>query len=321
MKYLKIMSLVVLAMVMVNCGNSDDGPKPATIDFTFDVNGTEVVFNSTMSNVESFEWRFGDGNANVVDKNPIHAYAEPGMYKVFLNVIGSDGEPVAMFKDVEILESMEYLLTGGAAKPEGKTWKIKQEVSDPTGKEGAGLVEDQLALQAVIDEDGFLDWIKLPQGYEDKFTFVYDGEYKVDNSDFLGGSLMSLLYASMNYTMEAFPAGDVLGISDQLDLAPMADIVYVPKTDATWSLSEDNFDVDAVIVDPATGEIQNSYTVTFTGKTRLVLDEYFGFKDLNIIVIIKDLTETEMNVAIAINAAEADPTRASNMVHLTFEAQ
>jgi len=319
MKYLKMMSLLILAITMVNCSD-DDEPSPAVVDFTADVNGTEVTFSSTMSNVETFEWVFGDGNKNSTDKNPVYAYETPGTYKVILNALGNDGKPVAIAHDVEVLETPEYLLTGGAAHPAGKTWRMKYGVSDPIGKEGVGGVENTLAVQIPIDEPGFLEYISLPQGYNDTFTFVYDGAYKVDNADNYGGSLMALIYANMNHVMEAYPAGDVLGISSEPYLAPMGDIVYSPKTDATWAFSSDNFDVDAAIVDPATGEITQSYTMNFSGHQRLVLDEYLGFKDATIVVILKEISETEMTVAIAMHAAQADPARATHMVHLTFVA-
>jgi len=319
MKYLKMMSVLILALTMVNCSDDDD-PSPAVVDFTADVNGTEVTFSSTMSNVETFEWVFGDGNKNTTDKSPVHAYETPGTYTVALNAIGKDGKPVAKAQSVDVLETPEYLLTGGAAYPDGKTWKMKYAVSDPVGKEGIGILENTLTIQLPIDEDGFLDYISLSQGYNDTFTFVYDGAYKVNNSDNFNGSLMALIYANMNHVMEVYPAGDILGISSEPNLAPMADIVYTPKADATWSFSDDDFSVEAAIVDPATGEITQSYTMDFTGHTRIVLDEYFGFKDASIVVILKELSDTEMTVAIALHAAQVDPTRATHMVHLTFEA-
>jgi PKD repeat protein len=319
MKYLKMMSFLLLTVVMFSCSSDSDTPKPPTAEFFFEVEGTEVTFTSEMSNVESFEWNFGDGTTST-EKDPVHAYETPQTYKVSLNIKGTDGSQSAVSKDVEVLETPEYLLTGGAAHPNGKTWKMKYEVAPNHDKEGVGLVENNLTIQQFIDEDGFLEWISLPQGYNDTFTFTYDGKYTVNNSDSYGGSLMTLIYAAMNYNMEAYPTGDVLGVSSQLALAPMADILYTPKADATWSFSDTDFDVDAAIIDPASGEILDSYTLTFTGKERLVLDEYFGFKDASIVVIIKELSETEMNVAIGMHASQTDPARVTHMVHLTFEA-
>jgi hypothetical protein len=52
-----------------------------------------------------------------------------------------------------------------------------------------------------------------------------------------------------------------------------------------------------------------------------VLDEYFGFKDASNIVIIKEISETEMTLAITVNVAEAVPDAPVIMFHMTFEAQ
>jgi len=305
MKYLKMMSVLILALTMVNCSDDDD-PKPPTVAIFADVNGTEVSFTSETSNVHTYSWNFGDGNSST-EKNPVHAYEKPGIYKVILNVEGDGGIVASAPKDVEILESTEYLLSGGAAHPEGKTWKMKYEVSNPVGLEGAGLVDNSLGLLAVIDEDGFLDWINLSGGYDDSYTFTYDGDYKINNAD--GNSLMSLIYASLNYQP------NIVAISTELDVAPIADVTYVPKADATWAVSTDDFTVSAF--NPVT---QTAGDVTFTGKARLVLDEYFGLKDAEIIVVIKEISETEMTVAIAVNAVLAVSDKPSHMFHLTFEA-
>ena len=316
MKYLKMMSVLILALTMVNCSD-DDIPSPVA-DFTADVDGTEVTFTSQMSEIESFEWNFDDGNKSI-EANPVHAYREPGTYKVALNIVGKDGSISAVTHNVEVQETISYLLTGGAANPDGKIWKINPKVSNPVGAEGSGAVVNSLVLDVPIDEDGFLDWISLPQGYNDTFTFVYDGAYKVDNSDTFGGSIMSLVYAvsSGEYDMKsALEGGDILGMSTQLGIAPLGDIKYTPKTDATWSLSDDDFTIDAL--NTTTGI---PYTETFTGKKHLILSEYIVYKDTKIEVIIKSINKNEMNVAIALYAAEAAPNLATHMVHLTLVAQ
>jgi len=314
MKYLKMMSVLILALTMVNCSDDDD-PKAPTADFFYDVNGTEVTFTSETSGVDTWEWIFGDGNSST-EKNPVHAYETPGTYKVTLRVSGAGGIAVVPPKDVVVEESMEYLLTGGAAKTEGKTWKLKWEGSDI---QGIGGVENALTIQLPLDSDGFFSDLGLPQSYNDTFTFIYDGSYKVDNSADNGGSLMSYLYAANNYTMTPVPDGHITGISNDLNFAPVVDILYSPKEDATWGFSEESFNVDAALL-KQDGTIESKYTMEFKGHIRLVLDEYFAFKDANNIVIIKEISEDEFTVAIALNAAIEDGTLATQMIHLTFVA-
>lgn len=305
MKYLKMMSLLVLAMVMSNCG-SDDPPAAPVAEFFSDVNGTEVTFNSNVTNASTITWSFGDGSSST-EADPVHAYATPGNYTVTLTAQGEGGTDTDT-QTVEILESLDYLLSGGAAKPEGKTWKLKYEVSPGFDKEGVGFVENTLSILIPQDEDGLLDWIELSQGYDDSFTFVYDGSYKLNNAD--GASLMALIYANIAHQ------GSIVAVSSEPDLVPVADVTYSPKEDATWSLNSEPLTIDAI--NPASGTVES---VTFTGKTQLVIDEYFGFKDASTVVLIKEVSETTLTVAIGIHAALSAHEYPTHMLHMSFEAQ
>ena len=303
MKYLKMMSVLILALTMVNC--SDDDIPPPVADFTADVNGTEVTFTSTMSNVKTFEWNFDDGNSST-EANPIHAYEKPGVYKVTLNLTGKDGSISAVVKDVEVMESMNYLLTGGAARPEGKIWRLSYEVSDPVGKEGVGAVTNDLTILIPDDTDGTLEWVGLGNAYDDEFTFVFDESYSIDNAD--GQSVMSLLYANISHQ------GDIVKPSEQPELVPFADVTYSP-VNGEWSFQPDAFTIDALNL--ATGTID---PVTFTGKTQLIVSDYLGFKDATSTIIIKSISETEMNIAIALHGAKAAHEYPSHMFHMTLKA-
>jgi len=312
MKYLKMMGFLLLTLVMVNC-SKDDEEKPApTADFQFVVDGLTVTFNGTATNATSVKWDFGD-NTTSTEQDPVHTYAAPGTYSVSFSATGEGGTD-KQTKDVEALASVEFLLTGGPANVDGKTWKVDN-IAD-YDNDGVGVVTNTLSIVQPIDGDDLMTRIGLPQTYEDTFTFKPGGAYVVDNSDFHGGSIMSLIYASMNYNMTAFPDGDVLGMSADPQTVPLADIVYTPKADATWSISTDDFDVEAV--NPVDGSL---FTETFTGKTHLVLDEYLAFKDATNVVIIKSITETHMHVAIVLHAAQTNPATATHMLHLTLVAQ
>jgi len=54
-------------------------PEPLAADFTFTVNGLDVVFQSTSTgNPTLFQWDFGDGSPADSRRNPVHTYADPG---------------------------------------------------------------------------------------------------------------------------------------------------------------------------------------------------------------------------------------------------
>ncbi|MCK5775887.1 MAG: PKD domain-containing protein [Bacteroidales bacterium] len=312
MKYLKMMSLLLMTLVLVNCSKDEDDKPVPTADFQFVVNELSVTFNGTATDATSVKWDFGD-NTTSTEQDPVHVYDAPGTYTVKFTATGEGGTD-SQTKDVEPLASVEFLLTGGPGNVNGKTWKIDK-IAD-FDNDGAGVVTNTLAIAQPIDDDDLMTRIGLPQTYEDTYTFKPNGSYVVDNSDFNGGSIMTFIYASLNYNMQAFPDGDLLGISADLPTVPLSDIVYTPKADASWSISYDDFDVQAI--NPLDASV---YTETFTGKTHLVLDEYLAFKDASIVVIVKSITETHMNVALTLHGSMEAPSIATHLFHLTFVAQ
>ncbi len=301
MKHSKIIVLLLFTLILMNCSNEDDAPLTPLADFQFLVEGAVVTFNGTVENATSINWDFGDGSTST-EEDPVYAFANPGTYTVVMTASGANGT-FTETKEVTILPSFEILLTGGPGRPEGKTWRLKRAYT--AGKEGAGLIENELGL-LIASFDNLLEAVSLGASYDDSFTFVHDGTYKVDNVD--GQSLMGLIHAS------AFFPNEITGISADVNNVPLAHAVYAPRTDATWSVSEDDFTIDTLY--PQVGPI----SIPFTGKQRLILDEYLGFKETSNIVILKELTETTMNVAIAIHTEPSFFDTPTLFFHLTLES-
>jgi len=295
MKYIKIISLLLLTITLVNC-NSDDDPMLPLADFQFLVEGTQVTFNGTVENADSISWDFGDG-ATSNEEDPVYAYSNIGTFTVVMTATGTNGS-FSESKEVTILPSTEILLTGGIGRPEGKTWKLKKAYT--AGKEGAGMVENDLGL-LIASFDNLLDAVGLGASYQDSFTFFHDGSYVVDNVD--GQSLMGVLHASV------FHSPNITALSADLNNVPLAHALYTPVTGATWEINEEDF-----VVDAATGP------VTFTGKTQLILGEYLGFKETTTVVILKEITETTMNVALGIHTEQAVFDKPTLFFHLTLES-
>lgn len=303
MKYIKIFSLLLLSLIMFNC-DEDENPTPLA-DFQFLVEGALVTFNGTVENTTSITWDFGDGGTSN-EEDPVYAYAAAGTYSVSMIATSSTGSFTEL-KEVTILPSFEILLTGGPARPEGKSWKLKAAYT--SGIEGASMVENSLSIfQPSIDN--LLDAVGLGASYNDTFTFVYDGQYKINNAD--GNSLMAIVYASF----ERYD--DIREASWDPNLVPLANVLYTPGTNLTWSISDEDFTVTNT--DPTTGAPGQA---TFINKRRLITSDYFGFKDANGFVIIKDITETTMNVALSIGAVPHPElyTFPTLMFHLSFEVE
>ena len=181
MKYIKLLFFALLAMTLTNC--EEDEIATPIADFQYLVEGTQVTFNGTVTDTDTILYDFGDGSTSS-EEDPVYAYSRAGDYEVTMTATGSGGS-FTEIKTVTILPSLEILLTGGQAKPNGKSWRLKRAYT--SGIEGAGLVENDLGIfQPSIDN--LLDAVGLGASYDDSFTFVYDGTYRVDNVD--GNSLM-----------------------------------------------------------------------------------------------------------------------------------
>lgn len=304
MKPFRILFIALLSLTFFQCdSNDDEGINSPLADFQFLVEGALVTFNGKVSeDTSSFVWDFGDGTTSN-EEDPVYAFAAAGEFEVSLTATSPSGTFVET-KTVSILPSFEILLTGGPAKPEGKSWKLKKLY---TGTEGAGVVENELSLfQPSIDN--VLSAVGLGASYEDSFTFVYDGSYRVNNVD--GNSLMGLVYASFER------GADIREVTYDPASVPLANVAYTP-VDATWEVSEEDFSVLAI--NPFTGQPGQ---VDFTNKLNMITGEYLGIKEANGFVIIKDINETTMDVAISVGAVE-DPnfyTIPTIMLHLTLEA-
>ena len=284
----------MLTILFANCTKDED--NSALADFQFLVAGTQVTFNGTVENATSISWDFGDG-ATSSEEDPVHAYATAGDYNVSMTATGSNGS-FTETKTVTIQESIEILLTGGQAKPQGKTWKLK--IAYTPGKEGAGPIDNNLDIW-LPSFDNLLGAVGLGTSYEDTFTFVHDGSYKVNNKD--GQSLMGLVYAMVEHS------ANITAVSADPNNVPLANVLYTPVTDTTWEIVKGDFTVDSAMG-----------PVNFTNKTQLILGEYLGFKDYQVLVILKDITATTMNVAIGINTEPSIYVKPTMLFHLSLES-
>jgi len=183
--------------------------------------------------------------------------------------------------------TFEDLLTGGSAATAGKTWVLSKGVY-PSDDGGGPVTNAMPALLAIPDTIQKL----LGREYDNEFTFFLDGKYAINpkNDTVLAATLFSTLNGTLyNWTQ------NYLGLCGAN---------FAAVNNATWTLHEEDFTVDALAnpLDNATPPIHGN--VTFTGKKWLSFSAgaYFGIRDgtTSTHVIIKDLTETEMHVAMMV---------------------
>lgn len=183
--------------------------------------------------------------------------------------------------------TFEELLTGGAAATEGKTWVLSKGTY-PSHDGGGAVTNDMFALIPIPENIQEL----LGKEYDNEFTFFSDGKYTINpvNDTVLAATLSSTL-------------GGIVCEWTQNELG-LCGALFAPVTDATWTLHEEAFIVDALLnpLDATTPPLHAN--ATFTGKKWLTFSEgaYFGILDgsTSTHVIIKEVTETEMHVALLV---------------------
>jgi len=86
-------------------------------------------FKDTSLGAVSWEWSFGDGSVSTL-QNPIHTYAEEGVYNVTLKILSKEGCSSNTFQSVRIIGVPGYLnlpnsFMPASAKNELRTFKAK----------------------------------------------------------------------------------------------------------------------------------------------------------------------------------------------------
>ncbi len=300
-------TVVLITAVVVSCSKST---PPPTAEITATIDGYTVTFNSTVTNVDSYSWNFGDGETSI-EANPVHLYGMSGSYDVTLDVRGGGGEATAT-KSITIAPSLMEMLTGGEAAVNGKTWILSEAIV--TDVDGIGPITSAMPITMQLF-DGFLGSYGLGDEYDNEFTFYSNGHYAINPVN--GNVLAGAVFGTYMGTLQGEQAYDI----------GMCAAMFDPLSSATFDIHNTDLTVDA-ITDPATTDIPPEHgNVTFTGKTWISLSEgaYFGILDFPVTAkfIIKEITPTKLSVALFncnYNLGE-DPEMnmlPTNLIHLTY---
>lgn len=302
-KYLKLSGLFAVCLILfASC--EEETPAP-TATFTAVVTGNVVVFTSVVTDVDKYEWNFGDASVVSTLPNPTHTYAEYGRdYTVTLKVTGGGGV-VNVTKTVTIppMTKME-MLTGGASDTDGKKWRI------------SSATEVTLALPtnpftiAQIVPAGVLTGLGMGQVYTDEYIFFSDGDYTISPKG--GGVLAGLIYCTIN---------DIPNVPtvDGADAGLTYATPYTPPTGLTFAL---NLSKNLTVTTTADGI--NAVNVTYTNVTTLSFSTggFVGLKDFMSECIVQEITATTLKVALfASIVPEGAPQegKATNVLIFTFE--
>jgi len=91
----------ILPLVLISCS------KDPVADFYIEIDkakvGSEVFFNNTSDNAETFEWDFGDGYIST-DKHPVHVFQLTGQYDVVLTAYSKKGKESKAIMQLDVVE-------------------------------------------------------------------------------------------------------------------------------------------------------------------------------------------------------------------------
>ncbi len=302
--FYSLFAMIAIAAVMFSC--SED-PLPPVVQMFGEADADNPYiynFTTTVENVTSYAWDFGDGETST-EANPSHTYAMSGDYSVTVTVTGEGGTDVAS-KNITIAASMEEMLSGGPNATDGKTWVLSRTAT--IGKDGAGNIRADFATDILPAPDNILDIAGLGEEYDNEYTFYDDGTYKVNNVN--GKSLAGWIFSSLEVGAENIVIPTEYGIFQ---------VLRSNTTNATWSLThETDLVIDAVneSFDPPKEE-----TVTFTGINYITFGNggFIGIEDYYANTIIRDITPDRMVVTFFLQSVMAVATKPSVQFTLSFD--
>jgi PKD repeat protein len=316
-------NFMITTLFLVGLNSCEKETPAPTVDFTFQANGLTVTFTSTVTDVSTYTWDFGDSKTST-EANPVYTYAGGGEFEVMLTVVG-EGGTAAKKQKVTVspsLDDVKKMISGGPSAPNGKTWVLK--TSAITEGDGASAVEPNMLVLIPVPAD-FYGWLgrEKDDGTKDEFTFKYDGTYSVNTKN--DTTVAISLFAYINN----------ITVPNTNSPYGTCRAKYKGPTGATWTLTEGNITVDA-ITNPSETKVPPVHAnVTFTNKKYLSFStgSYFGFLDFTTSknVIIKSVSPTELRVAmmVCMYAGAADPSGLglpfanypTHMYHMTFIAK
>jgi hypothetical protein len=279
-------------------------PAP-TATFTASVTSNVVIFTAVVTDVDKFEWNFGDASVVSTIQNPTHTYAEYGRdYTVTLKVTGGGGQ-LTVTKTVTIpaMTKME-MLTGGTSDTNGKKWRISSATEVTLAYPTADLTVDKIVPAGVLTALG------MGQVYTDEYIFFSDGDYTISPKG--GGVLAGLIYCMVN-SIANTPTVD--GAAAGLTYATP----YTPPTGLTFAL---NLSKNLTVTTTADGI--NAVNVTYNNVMTLSFSTggFIGLKDFMSECIVQELTEATLKIAFfasVVPPAAPQVGKSTNVLIFTFE--
>ena len=279
---LSFLAIGIMAFSFTSCEDEETIDAPTVTVFA-SVDGYQVAFTSTVTDVDTYAWAFGDGGTST-DASPVYTYAASGTFTATVTVTGGGGTAEAS-STVTIAASELEMLTGTDAA--GKTW-----VFSPVAGEGDGIYKAVVPLEFEdVIPSGILGLIGLPADeYEDGFTFKPDLGYS--HTTVNDSSVTAFLYAYLTQTPFR-PSAE-----DAICLAP-----FTPAA-ATFTYAEDS-DLTMEVVDQDDDEVSSE--LTWSGIGVLEIEggvEFVGIMDFTREYMIISISNDKLQIGMFISTSE-----------------
>lgn len=285
--------ILFLGICFTAC-KEEEIPAP-TLSIYVTVDGFSVNIAAESPDATSWQWNYGDGTVSDSVGSHSHTYETGGDFTITCTVTGEGGETTDT--EAVTIATIQDLLSGGAGS-NGKTWVLSH---TPGGVDGVGHIKTELVPNIFPAIADMLEYIGLPDEYDNEYTFHFDGTYEVDN---VNGEVMSPWVYS---DFEVDPGDIVLTTS-----YGFFQIIYPNPESPTWTLHENAdlsletvYDEDVDIGPkpglPETVEYENVDYITFEG------DGFIGLVDYTTTAMIREISPDRMVISLFYHEFMGDP--------------
>lgn len=302
-----VLAGLLLAVILAGCKKTD----PPTVNFIADVDGYEVTFTVEVTDVEMYEWNYGDGNTSVQDGSHTYTYAESGDYTVTLKVTGDGGEATKTIS-VTVLPSIMELISGGPGMADGKKWKMSQTATLLVDGASDIVPPNYDAWVAAMGNlpfpDGVLAIVDMADEYDNVYTFKHDGTMSVDPVN--GKVIAGYMYASIEVPQD---------IVKQTPFG-LFQINYTPPSGMGYSVKKGGMTMDIATEIPESDDVLSTVTIPESDYLEFTNGGFIGLVDYPNKSLIRSIDENRMVITVFIHGAPNSPMLPSLAITVSFDA-
>jgi len=284
--------ILFLGICFTSC-KEEEIPAP-TLSIYVTVDGFSVDIAAESPEATSWQWNYGDGTSSDSVGSHSHTYDTGGEFTITCTVTGEGGETTDT--EAVTIATIQDLLSGGSGS--SKTWVLSK---TPGGNDGVGHIKTELVPNIFPAIADLLDYIGLPEEYDNEYTFHFDGSYEVDN---VNGDIMTpWVYAEFE-----IDPGDITETTSY----GFFQITHPNPVGATWTLHEnasltletvydEDIDIGPKPGVPETVTWENVDYITFSDGAFITLIDY------TTTAMIREISPDRMVISVFYHEYMGDP--------------